>query len=242
MKIIALIPARLQSTRFNEKLLKPLGNTSVIGCTYKNVLASGLFDEVAVVTDSDLIAEEIDNIGGLVYRNEKSHESGTDRIAEFMNVYNEDDIIINVQGDEPFLAHDMLRQLIDLMTSKSDQMMVGTLMHRLGNMNDVMNPNHVKVVRSEDGRALFFSRSPIPYNRDPQNEVTYYKHIGIYAFTPLALKTFTESAVSPLENIEKLENLRFLELGIPVYIEETVHSTIGIDTEEDWIKAQEFIK
>jgi len=237
MRIIALIPARLQSTRLAQKLLLPLGNSTVIGMTYQNVLQSGVFDEVYVVTDNDEIAQHIDNLNGLVLRNQKSHDSGTDRIAEFVDLFNDDDILVNVQGDEPFIQKANLELLIEIMKMHNEPKRIGTLMHALDDSTAIENPNNVKVVRSHDGRALYFSRLPIPYRRDIDMTCTYYKHIGIYAFTPAALRTFTQAEPSTLEKIEKLENLRFLELNIPVYIEETPHQTIGIDTQEDWEKA-----
>lgn len=237
MKIIGLIPARLESTRFPNKLLQPLGNSTVIACTYSNVIASNLFDEVYVVTDSEKIETSIQAIGGNVLRNKIEHPSGTDRIAEFATLFSDEDILINIQGDEPLLAHEMLYELIELMKEKKTDNCVGTLMQQISDKNDIANPNFVKVVASNDGRALFFSRSIIPFNRDNVRNVKYFRHIGIYAFTKKSLELFTSSPVSHLESIEKLENLRFLELGIPVFIRETKYTSIGIDTEEDWRKA-----
>lgn len=242
MKVIGLIPARLESTRFPNKLLKPLGNSTVIACTYSNVSDSNLFDEIYVVTDSDKIEENILSIGGNVLRNKKEHPSGTDRIAEFASLFSDEDILINIQGDEPIIAHEMLHELIELMKEKKTDNCVGTLMHLLENTDDISNPSIVKVVSSKDGKALFFSRSVIPYNRDNTDNIKYFRHIGIYAFTKKSLEQFTSAPVSSLESIEKLENLRFLELGIPVFIRETKHVSIGIDTEEDWKRAKEFFE
>lgn len=238
MRIIALIPARLESTRLPNKLLLKIKEMSIISLTYQNVVQSGLFDEVAVVTDSLQIQDELKLISANVYFNQKSHESGTDRIAEFAHLFSDEDIIVNVQGDEPFLKHKMLEQLIDLMKKNHQKFLVGTLMHEIDSESDIQNPNNVKVVTAEDGRALFFSRATIPYPRDNNVCVKYYKHIGIYAFTKEALLKFSNSKPSKLEMIEKLENLRFLELGIPVYVSESPFSTIGIDTIEDYNNAK----
>src|SRR5690606_20612341 len=153
MRIIALIPARLQSTRLAQKLLLPLGNSTVIGMTYQNVLQSGVFDEVYVVTDNDEIAQHIDNLNGLVLRNQKSHDSGTDRIAEFVDLFHDDDILVNVQGDEPFIQKANLELLIEIMKRHNEPKRIGTLMHALDDSTAIENPNNVKVVRSHDGRA-----------------------------------------------------------------------------------------
>jgi 3-deoxy-D-manno-octulosonate cytidylyltransferase len=236
MNIIAMIPARFEASRFPGKLMKDLAGKSVILRTYQATKQSNLFDEVYVVTDSDIIFTEIISNGGKAIKSKKQHESGSDRIAEA--VENLDvDIVVNVQGDEPFTQTKSLKNLLEVFkvdtTKKVD---VASLMFKMDDVEEINNPNNVKVVCDEDNFAMYFSRAPIPYPRDKSHAV-YYKHIGIYAFRKEALLKFTKLPMNRLEATEKLENLRFLANGLKVKMVTTNQIAIGIDTPEDLEKA-----
>ncbi|MCF3110480.1 3-deoxy-manno-octulosonate cytidylyltransferase [Niabella sp. CC-SYL272] len=233
-KIIAVIPARYAATRFPAKLMKMLGDRPVIAHTYAAVAGSGLFDDVFVVTDSALIFEEIVSRGGKAIMSVAEHESGTDRIAEAVKDM-EVDVIVNVQGDEPFMQKEPLEKIAALFNS--DTVQVGSLMRKFASENEVQNPNAVKVVTNKNGKALYFSRSVIPYKRDENIAVPYYLHIGVYAFRKKALLDFTAWPPSPLEQTEKLEQLRFLDNGVDIHMAETGYETVAIDTPEDLERA-----
>lgn len=238
MKIIAVIPARYASTRFPAKLMQDLGGKTIIAQTYEATVATELFDDVFVVTDSDLIYNEIQSRGGKVVRSAKEHESGSDRIAEA--VANIDaDIVINVQGDEPFVNKNNLEKLIAIFKDdKAENIDVASLMTPITAWEDIENPNNVKVIVDNDNVALYFSRSVIPYKRDTNVDVTYYQHIGIYAFRKNALMEFSTLSMKFLEASEKLEQLRYLEYGKRIKMAETKELGVGIDTEEDLEKAR----
>ncbi|WP_018626824.1 3-deoxy-manno-octulosonate cytidylyltransferase [Niabella aurantiaca] len=233
-KIIAVIPARYAATRFPAKLMKPLGDKPVIAHTYEAVAASGLFSDVFVVTDSDIIFNEIATRGGKAIMSTAEHESGTDRIAEAVRDMDVD-IIVNVQGDEPFMQQEPLQKIVSLFDT--EQVQVGSLMRKFASENEAQNPNAVKVVTNKAGRALYFSRSVIPYRRDTDIPVPYYLHIGVYAFRKNALLDFTGWPPSLLEQTEKLEQLRFLDNGVDIYLAETSYETVAIDTPEDLERA-----
>ncbi len=233
-KVIAVIPARYAATRFPAKLMKLLGDRPVIAHTYASVISSGLFDDVFVVTDSELIFDEIVSRGGKAIMSVAEHESGTDRIAEAVKDM-EVDVIVNVQGDEPFMQKDPLEKIVALFCS--DTVQVGSLMRKFASEKEARNPNAVKVVTNKNGKALYFSRSVIPYKRDEKMEVPYYLHIGVYAFRKKALLEFTGWPPSLLEQTEKLEQLRFLDNGMDIYMAETDYETVAIDTPEDLEKA-----
>jgi 3-deoxy-manno-octulosonate cytidylyltransferase (CMP-KDO synthetase) len=236
MKIIAMIPARYEASRFPGKLLKDLAGKSVIMRTYDATVATGLFDEVYVVTDSELIYSEVLKYHGKVIMSQKTHETGSDRIAEAVE-FIDTDIVINVQGDEPFVNGQILKKLIDAFQSDiENQIDVASLIFPLDHKEDIENPNHVKVVVDHNHFALYFSRSPIPYPRDASS-ATYYQHIGVYAFRKEALMRFTKLPMDPLEKTEKLENLRFLVNGMKVKMLITDYKSIGIDVPEDLDKA-----
>ena len=238
MNIIAMIPARLEATRFPRKLLQDLGGKSVILRTYEATKNTNLFDEVYVVTDSDIIFEEITKNGGKAIISEGVHESGSDRIAEAVRAI-DTDIVVNVQGDEPFVNEESLRDLLSVFVDDIQQKIdVASLMFQINDTEEINNPNNVKVVTDIDDFAMYFSRSPIPFARD-NTFATYYKHIGIYAFKKEALLRFTELEMTVLERTEKLENLRFLAYGIHVKMVKTLHQPIGIDTFE--VQAEEII-
>jgi 3-deoxy-manno-octulosonate cytidylyltransferase (CMP-KDO synthetase) len=238
MKAIALIPARYAATRFPGKLMEMLGHKTVIRHTYENTVATLLFDEVIVVTDSSIIFNEIVENGGYAIMSRHEYESGSDRIAEAAADI-EVDVIINIQGDEPFVKKEPLQSLLNIFNSDArHSIAVASLMHELDDQNLVADPNTVKVVVDNDMNALLFSRSVIPFPRDKSVPVTYYKHIGIYAFRKRALLDFTSWTVSPLESIERLEQLRYLENGVKIKMVITSESPISIDTPEDLERAR----
>jgi 3-deoxy-manno-octulosonate cytidylyltransferase (CMP-KDO synthetase) len=241
MKIIAVIPARYASTRFPAKLMQDLGGKTVILRTYESAINTQLFDDVFVVTDSDLIYNEIVSNGGKAIRSIKEHESGSDRIAEA--VENLDvDIVINVQGDEPFIDAAPLEKVIEVFKNDtSNQVDLASLMREIKDEQEINNPNNVKVVVDQNGFALYFSRSVIPYPRDKEVGVRYMQHIGIYAFRKQALLDFYSLPMKSLEASEKLEQLRYLEFGKRIKMVETTHVGIGIDTPEDLEKARKMI-
>ena len=234
MKKIAMIPARFAATRFPAKLMQMLGDKTVILHTYNNTVATGLFDEVMVVTDSGIIFNEIINNGGKAVMSIKEHESGSDRIAEAiadMQV----DIVVNVQGDEPFVQKEPLEKLLQVFEDSNVQ--VASLMQVLNNEHLIADPNYVKVAVDKNMNALMFSRCPIPYHRDKNIEPVYYEHIGVYAFRKQALLNFTAWPITPLEAAEKIECLRYLENGISLKMIVTEYMGIEIDTPEDLVRA-----
>ena len=239
-KVIAVIPARYNSTRFPGKMMEILGNRTIITTTYQNVLETGLFDEVFVATDSELIFDEISKNGGKAVMTGE-HETGSDRIAEA--VQNIDcDIVVNVQGDEPFLKKEPLKQLIDVFyKDEKKEISLASLKIHLKESDEIRNPNNVKVITDNIGFALYFSRSVIPFHRELSYDVTYYKHIGVYAFRKEALLKFSSLEMTPLEISEKLEQLRYLENGMKIKMVETDFVGIGIDTPEDLEKAKKLI-
>ena len=238
MIITALIPARYCATRFPGKLMQPLGGVSVIRRTFEAVKSSGLFGEVVVATDSDEIEEEIRSIGGSVFRSQKSHESGTDRIAEAAIDLNTD-LIINIQGDTPFIKKDPLEKLIRLFNNSS--VSVASMMQILEKPEEIDDPNFVKVAIDKKNDALFFSRSRIPFPRDTNTAVTYYEHIGVYAFRKQALLDFISWPMGTLEAIEKVECLRFLENGMTIRMLTVDYLGVEIDTPEDLHKAAKLL-
>ncbi len=237
-KIGAFIPARYAATRFPAKLMQQLGDKTVIRHTYDNTKATGLFDEVYVVTDSEIIYNEIVNNGGKAIMSKRSHESGSDRIAEAV-VDLDIDIVVNVQGDEPFVKREPLQKVIDVFSDASVQ--VSSLMQVLTNPQLIEDPNYVKVAVDNKMNALFFSRSVIPYPRATDIAITYYEHIGVYAFKKQALINFTNWPMSPLEAAEKIECLRYLENGVPLRMVVTEYMGVEIDTPEDLIKAAKLL-
>jgi 3-deoxy-manno-octulosonate cytidylyltransferase (CMP-KDO synthetase) len=200
-----------------------------------------LFDDVFVVTDSELIFDEIISNGGKAIRSIKEHESGSDRIAEAVQDM-EVDLVINVQGDEPFIDKKPLEKLIQVFKNDQDKKIdLGSLMFEIKDAADINNPNNVKVITDQQGFALYFSRSVIPYPREEGVGVRYMKHIGIYAFRKEALLDFYRLPMLTLEASEKLEQLRYLEYGKRIKMVETSHSSIGIDTPEDLEKARKLL-
>lgn len=242
MKIIAVIPARYASTRFPAKLMQDLGGKTVITRTYQAALGTGLFDDVFVVTDSDIIFKEIDANGGKAIMSIKEHESGSDRIAEAIE-HLDVDVVVNVQGDEPFINKEPLADVLQVLKGDTaHEIDLASLMYQIKDWEDIENPNNVKVIVDQKGFALYFSRSVIPYPRDKEAGVRYFKHIGIYAFRKHALLDFYRLPMQSLEASEKLEQLRYLEYGKKIRMVETSHAGIGIDTPEDLQKARQMLK
>ena len=235
----AFIPARYAATRFPAKLMQPLGDKTVIRHTYDNTLATGLFDEVYVVTDSEIIFNEITSNGGKALMSQKEHESGSDRIAEAV-AHLPIDIVVNVQGDEPFVKKEPLEKLIDVF--KDPKVEVASLMQTLTKPHLIADPNYVKVAIDKNANALFFSRSVIPYARNTEIAITYFEHIGVYAFKKQALLQFTQWPITPLEAAEKIECLRYLENGVSIKMVLTQYMGIEIDTPEDLVKAAQLLK
>jgi 3-deoxy-D-manno-octulosonate cytidylyltransferase len=226
-----MIPARYASARFPAKLMQLLGDKTVIRHTYENTVQTGLFDKVIVVTDSPVIFEEIKSNGGEVMMSIKTHESGSDRIAEAVENL-DTDIVVNVQGDEPFVQKAPLQKLLAVF-NQDENVQVASLMQVIKNKKNIEDPNFVKVAVDLRMNALFFSRSVIPYPRDPSLSIHYYEHIGVYAFKKQALLNFTRWPVTALEAAEKIECLRYLEHGIPLKMVLTEYMGIEIDTPED---------
>jgi len=242
MKIISMIPARYSASRFPGKLMQDLGGKSVILRTYNATVATELFDDVFVVTDSEIIFNEIINNGGKAIMSIKEHECGSDRIAEA--VENMDiDIVINVQGDEPFTEKFSLEKLIDVFKNDDKKEIdLASLMVHITDEDEINNPNTVKVIVDRNNFALYFSRSPIPYPRDRSSNARYFKHKGIYAFRKEALLDFYRLPMLELEASEKIECIRYLEYNKRIKMVETNIQGIEIDTPEDLERAKKVWK
>jgi len=243
LKKIALIPARYAATRFPGKLMQQLNGQSVILTTYRSTVNTGLFDDVAVVCDSQIIYDEITSNGGKAIMSQMEHECGTDRIAEALPHFPDAEIIVNVQGDEPFTQAEPMAKLLQVFDGEEGRDIgVASLMQILKNEDSIQDANYVKVAVDLKMNALFFSRSVIPYPRDKKVSTVYYEHIGIYAFRRKTLIDFTQMPMSPLESAEKIECLRYLENGIRMKMVVTDYMGVEIDTPEDLIKAEKWIR
>jgi 3-deoxy-D-manno-octulosonate cytidylyltransferase len=242
MKIIAMIPARYGATRFPGKLMADLGGKPVIVRTYESTVNTNLFDEVYVVTDSEIIKDVIEKNGGKAIMSIKEHECGSDRIAEA--VENLDiDIVVNVQGDEPFVKKEPLERVLAVFNGKdADQIDLASLMQEVTDWKDISDPNCVKVIVDRNDFALYFSRSPIPYPREKNAGARYFEHIGVYAFRKQAILDFYNLPMRTLEATEKIECIRYLEYGKKIKMIETDFMGIEIDTPEDLIKAEKYLK
>ena len=241
MTKIAMIPARYAASRFPAKLMQLLGNKTVIRHTHDNTIATGLFEEVIVVTDSDIIYNEIVQNGGKAMMSIKQHESGSDRIAEAVATM-DTDIVVNVQGDEPFVQKEPLQKLLQVFDGEEGKaIQVASLMQVLKEQQLINDPNYVKVAVDKNMNALLFSRSVIPYHRDLQITPVYYEHIGVYAFRKQALMNFTGWAMTPLEAAEKIECLRYLENGVTMKMIITQYMGVEIDTPEDLVRAAKLL-
>jgi 3-deoxy-manno-octulosonate cytidylyltransferase (CMP-KDO synthetase) len=237
MKAIAIIPARLESTRLPRKMLREIAGQTLIARVYEGVRSSPLLDDVIVATDSDEILQVCRQHGWNARMTSASHRSGTERVHEISNSVAAD-VYLNVQGDEPLTRAEHIATLLDLM--KDPNVHVGTL-KTPASSEDIPNPNAVKIVADAAGRALYFSRATIPYDRDGLGPA-YFKHLGFYAYRKAALDRFRALPESSLERSERLEQLRFLENGISIHVAETPYDTVGVDTEEDLRKAEEILR
>ena len=234
-----MIPARLDSSRLPGKLMMDLNGKSVILTTLENTIKTKLFEEVYVVTDSKVIYDHLKQFHENVLISKKKHISGSDRIAEFAQNM-EVDIVVNIQGDEPFVNKKSLKNLIDVFTNdKNKTIDLASLMEEIKDQSYIEDPNIVKVIVDSNCNAIYFSRSAIPYNRLDKS-ITYYKHVGVYAFRKNALIEFTNSEPTELEKIEKLEQLRYIERGKTIKMVLTTSSSIGIDTISDLEKARKY--
>ena len=242
MKTIAMIPARYAASRFPAKLMQNLAGKTVILRTYEASIATKLFSEVYVVTDSDIIYDEIISHRGKAIMSKKEHESGSDRIAEA--VANVDcDIVVNVQGDEPFTERESLEKVLEVFKGDADKNIdLASLMVEIKDWEEINNPNSVKVIVDQNDFALYFSRSPIPFPRDKSVDSKYFKHKGIYAFRKQALLDFTVLPMQFLEATEKIECIRYLEYGKRIKMVETNVQGIEIDTPEDLERAKKLWK
>ena len=242
MKIIAMIPARYSASRFPGKLMQDLAGKSVILRTYEATVETNLFSAVYVVTDSDIISNEIKKHGGNVIISQKEHESGSDRIAEAVQGI-ECDIVVNVQGDEPFTEKVSLQKVLSVFKDDQKQEIdLASLMVHISDVDEIQNPNSVKVIVDQRNFALYFSRSPIPYHRDKSIEIKYFKHKGVYAFRKQALLDFTKLPMQMLEASEKIECIRYLEYGKKIKMVETDIQGVEIDTPEDLERAKNLWK
>ncbi len=237
MKAIAVIPARLASTRLPRKMLREIGGKPLIGVVYEAVRSSPLLADVIIATDSHEIMRVCHEHGWKAQMTSSAHRSGTERVHEISG-REVSDVYINVQGDEPLTRAEHIATLIQVMENAAAQ--VGTLMTPAAAV-DISNPNAVKVVTDHSGRALYFSRATIPFDRDATRPA-YFKHLGLYAYRKSTLDQFVKLPESALEKSERLEQLRFLENGIPIFVGETPHDSIGVDTEEDLQRVIEMIK
>lgn len=230
MKFLGIIPARYSSTRLEAKPLKKIHGHTMIEWVYKRAKKSGL-DELVVATDNKRIYDEVLSFGGKAIMTSETHPNGTSRIAEVCEKMNDYDVIINIQGDEPLIEADMINSLINTFKENKDLVMA-TLKHKLNSKEEIENPNSVKVICDKNNYAIYFSRSVIPYPRKNEN-ISYYKHIGIYAYKRDFVIEYSKMPSSPLEEAESLEQLRVLENGYKIKVLETSHSLIGVDTEQN---------
>tara|TARA_R110002020_G_scaffold179365_2_gene372792 strand:+ start:49318 stop:51198 length:1881 start_codon:yes stop_codon:yes gene_type:complete len=241
LKVIAMIPARYAASRFPGKLMQDLNGKTVIQRTYEAAVSTGLFNDVFVVTDSDIIYNEITSQGGKAIMSKKEHECGSDRIAEAVE-HMDVDIVVNVQGDEPFTDKESLKDVLNVFyQDDADKIDLASLMKVIKDNDEITNPNAVKVIVDENNFALYFSRSPIPYPRDQDVDTTYYKHKGIYAFRKEALLDFYKLPMGRLEASEKIECIRYLENGKNIKMVETSATSVEIDTPEDLENAKRIL-
>ena len=239
MKFLGVIPSRYASTRLEGKPLKDMCGHTMIEWVYKRTKLSNL-DEVVVATDDERIYKEVERFGGKAILTSKEHENGTSRIAEVCTKYEDYDVIVNVQGDEPLIEPEMINSIINSF-KEDDTISMSTLKYKIDTMEEIENPNYVKVITDKKGYALYFSRSVIPYPRklDIQN---YYKHVGIYGYKRDFVVEYAKMEPTPLELSESLEQLRALENGYRIKVMETPYKIIGVDTQEELEKVREYIK
>lgn len=239
MRTIAVIPARLASTRLPRKMLREILGKPLIGWVYEAVRSSPLLADVIIATDSDEILETCRSHHWNARLTSPAHRSGTERVHEIAaSVVTDADVYVNVQGDEPMVRTEQIAKLLEIM--RNPKVQVGTVKTPCS-PDEIQNPNVVKVVTAPDGSALYFSRAAIPFDRD-MSHPPYYKHLGLYAYRKPALDQFVRWPESGLEKIERLEQLRFLENGIPIYVGETPFDSIGVDTEEDLMRVTQTLR
>ena len=242
-KILGVIPARYASTRFPAKPLADIGGKSMIRRVYEQVAKCNAVSNVVVATDHEEIFKEVETFGGKALMTQASHQSGTDRCYEAYELIGESyDYVINIQGDEPFINPKQITELSHILDGKSE---IATLAKKIDKVDDVFDPNIVKVVLSAHSQGIYFSRSPIPFQRNIErnaylNTHDYYKHIGIYAYRTDILSKITQLPISSLEKTESLEQLRWIENGYTIKVAKTIYQSIGIDTPEDLQKVKDF--
>lgn len=242
LKTIAMIPARYEATRFPQKLMQDLCGRPVIVRTYEAAVATGLFDAVYVVTDSEVIEQSILDAGGKAVRSAKEHSCGSDRIAEAVEPM-DIDIVVNVQGDEPFTNKKDMERVLDVFYgTDAGKIDLASIMTPISDLEEINDPNNVKVIVDQHDFALYFSRSPIPYLRDKSERVTYYKHKGIYAFRKQAILDFYQLPMRGLETAEKIECIRYLEYGRTIKMVRSNSIALGIDTPADLERARKVFK
>lgn len=240
MTISALIPARLNSTRLEKKLLKDLCGVPLIVRTYKNIVKTNLFNEVIVVTDSDEIIDVLVKNDIKFLKSKNEHKTGTDRIAEFSNEF-KSDIIVNIQGDEPFINKNDLKKIIEVFNNDIDNKIdIVSLMISIKSTNDIVNPNNVKVIVDKNNNSIYFSRNVIPFNRS-NYKIKYFKHVGIYAFRNSYLNEFKNYIQSDLEKTEMIEAIRVIENGKKIKMIEIFNEHISIDTIDDFKIAESIL-
>ena len=242
MKVIGMIPARYASTRLPGKPLKMIAGKTMIEHVFNRAQKAKYLSEVVVATDDQRIKERVEAFGGKAFMTSPHHQTGTDRLVEAVSHLNvgQADIIVNIQGDEPLLEPEMVDELIKPLLD-DEQIVMSTLKHRITEEEEVNNANVVKVITDQNGFAVYFSRCPIPYNRN-KIEVSYYKHIGLYAYRLSFLQKYADLKQTPLEKAESLEQLRALENGYRIKVVETNFQTIGVDSEADLKKVEEIIR
>ncbi len=241
MRVIAIIPARLNSKRFPRKLMKKINGIPLIVMTYKNLLAMNVFDEIVVATDSLQISNTIKKNGGEVFISKKKHFCGTDRVSEASNNF-KSDIVINVQGDEPFVNQKSIKKIIKFFRNKINKnISVVSLMYKTNNTAIINDDNCVKVVTDKNSYAMYFSRSKIPFLRNLDKNFNFYIHVGVYGFLSKSIIQFSSMKPSKLEKLEMLECIRFIENGQKIKMIQTQKPTIGIDTPNDLIEAKKYL-
>ncbi len=242
MRMVAIIPARLNSKRFPRKLLEKINGIPLILMTYQNLFSMNIFDKIIVATDSLEISNLIKKNGGEVFISKKDHFSGTDRVSEASGNY-KSDIVINVQGDEPFVKSIDIKKIINFFRDKQNKNIpVVSLIYQTNNPQKINDENFVKVVTDKNDFAMYFSRSKIPFLRNIDKNFSFYIHVGVYGFLSKSITQFSNLKPSKLEKIEMLECIRFIENGHKMKMILIDNPTIGIDTPDDLIKAKKYLE
>lgn len=242
MKTIGIIPARYGSTRFEAKVLADIAGKPMIRHVWERASQSRLLDDLVIACDDERILKKAEGFGAKAILTAKTHASGSDRLAEAAGIMKlaSDDIIVNIQGDEPMIEPSVIDALAQALAD-DESCSMATVVKVIDNPADIQNPNIVKAVLDNNGCALYFSRAAIPYNRDGKGKETYYKHLGLYSYRKDFLLTFTRMPKSRLEETEQLEQLRVLEAGYKIKTVETDVDTIAVDTAEDWERVKKIL-